>query len=76
MFRVQINVNVPRMPARRNLNMLRPTVGNGAAQSKPEPVRKTAKEKIGRNDPCWCGSGKKYKHCHYKLDKQGVSTSN
>ena len=20
--------------------------------------------KIGRNDPCWCGSGKKYKHCH------------
>ena len=24
-------------------------------------------EKIGRNDPCWCGSGKKYKHCHGKL---------
>ena len=23
--------------------------------------------KIGRNDPCWCGSGKKYKHCHGKL---------
>jgi len=21
-------------------------------------------KKIGRNDPCWCGSGKKYKHCH------------
>jgi preprotein translocase subunit SecA len=21
-------------------------------------------EKIGRNDPCWCGSGKKYKNCH------------
>jgi preprotein translocase subunit SecA len=21
--------------------------------------------KIGRNDPCWCGSGKKYKKCHY-----------
>lgn len=20
--------------------------------------------KVGRNDPCWCGSGKKYKHCH------------
>jgi len=20
---------------------------------------------IGRNDPCWCGSGKKWKHCHY-----------
>jgi preprotein translocase subunit SecA len=22
------------------------------------------KQKIGRNDPCWCGSGKKYKKCH------------
>lgn len=21
--------------------------------------------KVGRNDPCWCGSGKKYKKCHY-----------
>ncbi|HEX9654043.1 MAG TPA: SEC-C metal-binding domain-containing protein, partial [bacterium] len=20
--------------------------------------------KIGRNDPCWCGSGKKFKRCH------------
>jgi preprotein translocase subunit SecA len=24
-----------------------------------------AKKKTGRNDPCWCGSGKKYKRCHY-----------
>jgi len=23
------------------------------------------KRKIGRNDPCWCGSGKKWKKCHY-----------
>ena len=28
-------------------------------------VRK--EKKLGRNDPCWCGSGKKYKHCHGKL---------
>jgi preprotein translocase subunit SecA len=25
---------------------------------------KDEREKIGRNDPCWCGSGKKYKKCH------------
>lgn len=25
--------------------------------------------KLGRNDPCWCGSGKKYKHCHLKSDQ-------
>ena len=24
--------------------------------------------KLGRNDPCWCGSGKKFKHCHGKLE--------
>jgi preprotein translocase subunit SecA len=24
-----------------------------------------SKHKLGRNDPCWCGSGKKYKRCHY-----------
>jgi preprotein translocase subunit SecA len=26
---------------------------------------KATKQKIGRNDPCWCGSGKKFKRCHY-----------
>jgi len=25
---------------------------------------------LGRNDPCWCGSGKKYKHCHLRDDQQ------
>jgi hypothetical protein len=25
---------------------------------------------IGRNDPCWCGSGKKYKNCHLELDRE------
>ncbi len=25
--------------------------------------------KIGRNDPCYCGSGKKYKHCHMRADQ-------
>jgi hypothetical protein len=31
------------------------------------PIRNTA-PKIGRNDPCWCGSGKKYKKCHLGKD--------
>ena len=33
----------------------------------PEPVqqrRVDEAEQIGRNDPCWCGSGKKFKKCH------------
>ena len=28
------------------------------------------KKKIGRNDPCWCGSGKKYKQCHWAFDEK------
>jgi preprotein translocase subunit SecA len=28
------------------------------------PIVKQQHEKVGRNDPCWCGSGKKYKFCH------------
>ena len=28
------------------------------------PIVKQEHEKIGRNEPCWCGSGKKYKLCH------------
>ena len=27
-------------------------------------------KKLGRNDPCWCGSGKKYKTCHMAMDER------
>jgi preprotein translocase subunit SecA len=46
----------------------------------PEPAAATAEgtpatnpyagQNVGRNDPCPCGSGKKYKHCHGALDEQ------
>ena len=35
---------------------------NTQERSKPQPV--TVEKKVGRNDPCPCGSGKKYKQCH------------
>jgi preprotein translocase subunit SecA len=39
--------------------------GNGGGTiPEQETVVKDEKDKIGRNDPCWCGSGKKYKKCH------------
>ena len=37
---------------------------NGGTAVKQEPIK--VGPKIGRNDPCPCGSGKKYKHCHGK----------
>lgn len=33
------------------------------------------KSKLGRNEPCWCGSGKKYKHCHLHHDNQKTRTT-
>jgi preprotein translocase subunit SecA len=37
---------------------------NTSEQVVAQPVVHTA-QKIGRNDQCWCGSGKKWKKCHY-----------
>lgn len=28
-------------------------------------------QSLGRNESCWCGSGKKYKHCHMRSDREG-----
>ncbi len=39
-------------------------VANTKEKQKPQPVK--VEKKVGRNDPCPCGSGKKYKHCHGK----------
>src|SRR5690625_1650766 len=40
---------------------------SGGDESKKKPRKPyVKKENIGRNDPCPCGSGKKYKHCHGK----------
>jgi len=42
------------------------SAGAASAAAAPQPqVRST--QKVGRNDPCPCGSGRKYKHCHGKL---------
>ena len=30
----------------------------------PQGPNTTSGKKLGRNDPCWCGSGKKFKKCH------------
>ncbi|MDQ4132389.1 MAG: preprotein translocase subunit SecA [Actinomycetota bacterium] len=43
--------------------------GNGQTAAAEEeavqvPVVKSEHEKLGRNQPCWCGSGKKFKMCH------------
>ena len=43
------------------------TIPQKSANSKPQPIVNDG-PKVGRNDPCPCGSGKKYKNCHGKND--------
>jgi preprotein translocase subunit SecA len=50
----------PEMEARR-----RAAASAGRRPQKVETIKRT-EDKVGRNDPCPCGSGKKYKHCHGK----------
>ena len=53
--------------------------GQGGPAAKPgepqaaEPVRRD-RPKVGRNDPCPCGSGKKYKKCHGKDEEAGAAS--
>jgi len=54
------------MPARRvpaNVNYSYGTAASGGQDAKVETLHRNA-PKVGRNDPCPCGSGKKYKKCH------------
>jgi preprotein translocase subunit SecA len=52
------------MPQPRPMRAVHPSSsGDGG----PRPAR--SKRTIGRNDLCWCGSGKKYKHCHMREDE-------
>jgi preprotein translocase subunit SecA len=50
----------------------------GQAAEAPAPKAQTVKRerpKVGRNDPCWCGSGKKYKNCHLRSDEDAQASS-
>jgi preprotein translocase subunit SecA len=52
-------------PQPRQMRAVHPSSG-GASDGARKPVRR--EKRPGRNDPCWCGSGKKYKHCHMRQD--------
>jgi preprotein translocase subunit SecA len=75
LFKVQIvrdaPMELPAMTAWADARESRGEIaGEPARASAPAPrtqavPRTPTGEKIGRNDPCYCGSGKKYKKCHY-----------
>jgi len=73
-FRIGVAMPQPEIP----LNLARENVDKSDTTGLSGNAEETAKsgtpafakasagqEKLGRNDPCWCGSGKKWKKCHY-----------
>ena len=50
-----------------------PSRSSGGAEPVAQFVRET--KKVGRNEPCPCGSGKKYKHCHGALAKDDAASA-
>jgi len=64
----KVDVVRQQQPARRVVQTNRSD--NGASQ---QPAKRSTPT-VGRNDPCWCGSGKKYKHCHMRTDVAGAGT--
>ena len=73
-FRIGVGIpqsEIPLAQARENVDASDQTglVGNAEETAKKGAKAFSGNEgqtkKLGRNDPCWCGSGKKWKHCHY-----------
>ncbi len=61
-------LRIEKAPERKEVAHPMRAVGGGDAAPEKQPAPKPLKagEKIGRNSPCPCGSGKKYKNCHGK----------
>src|SRR5699024_11204789 len=62
-MKAQIESNLQREQVDKNTKAVSGGSGEGEQAQRKPYVRK---ERVGRNDPCPCGSGKKYKNCHGK----------
>jgi preprotein translocase subunit SecA len=69
---IRAQEDVPKADDQQHVENVRLQHGEAPAEETPPEPRKAQPavrhtEKVGRNDPCPCGSGKKYKHCHGRL---------
>jgi preprotein translocase subunit SecA len=74
-YRVQVQSQSPEMQQHQHVVINNPKASSVSTSTSSQNITTTsaqsvsrpnsAKKKIGRNDPCWCGSGKKWKKCHY-----------
>lgn len=67
-FRIGVNIPQSEIPTELMRENVDSSDGTGLVESKEAKAKTKSKNdapKIGRNDPCWCGSGKKWKKCHF-----------
>ncbi len=72
-FKVQVQQNpaaqqvasAPVIPQETALSQAAKHMHTNAAEASGTPTPVVKNSSLGRNDPCWCGSGKKWKKCHY-----------
>ncbi|MCL5070224.1 MAG: SEC-C metal-binding domain-containing protein, partial [Actinobacteria bacterium] len=74
-YKIQVQQTPPPMPIRGPIitqaagsqNQIKQNLQSRKSQlnSNSMSSNDSSKKKLGRNDPCWCGSGKKFKKCHY-----------
>ncbi|MDD5190544.1 MAG: SEC-C metal-binding domain-containing protein, partial [Dehalococcoidales bacterium] len=57
---IQVNQGVP---TKQTASPMAKVVAPNRGGNESKPDAKVAGKKVGRNDPCPCGSGKKYKNC-------------
>ena len=61
--RLMLTVQIRQKEEPKREQVAKPTATSADGTDRPRTIRKTAAQKVGRNDPCPCGSGKKYKKC-------------
>jgi preprotein translocase subunit SecA len=65
------HAQVVSVPQPRAMQAVHP--GSSGGDGARRPIRQ--EKRPGRNDPCYCGSGKKYKHCHMRQDMAGQTSA-
>lgn len=50
-----------------NVTYTHPNEDGSVSQDPAQPLPEHLMQRVGRNDPCPCGSGKRFKQCHGKL---------
>ena len=68
LFRVEVQVPEQIEEHIEQKETMHATSTNRDNETPAEPIKRTG-AKLGRNDPCWCGSGKKWKKCHYPEER-------